>query len=168
MNDVAQFAIRQWTDFKGRSSCRDYWFGQLFWLFIGALGISLAVSALQNWNQEPSTTPPFWGVPVAVTLLIIYLVPQFLLAIRRLHDSDKSGFWLLIGLIPVVGELILMVMLLLPGNSEENRYGIPAPIPDNQTTTQRLLISGFWILLWSSLVIALIMLASCLPMPEKI
>ena len=160
MNDMIRPIIRQWTNFQGRSTRASYWFGQLFWLFAGVVGISLAVAFI---------TPTFWTVPVAVALLIVYLVPQFLLAIRRLHDSGKSGFWMFIGLIPVVGELILLVMLLLPGNNHENRFGSnPFQGPNHRTTTQQVLINVSLVLLWFSLLAVLVMLVSYLPVPEKI
>jgi uncharacterized membrane protein YhaH (DUF805 family) len=45
------------------------------------------------------------------------------LAVRRLHDTDRSGWWLLIGLIPIVGSLVLLVFYILPGTQETNRFG---------------------------------------------
>ena len=44
-------------------------------------------------------------------------------AVRRLHDSGKSGWWLLLGLIPGIGTIIVLVLLLMPGETRENRYG---------------------------------------------
>jgi len=45
------------------------------------------------------------------------------LAVRRLHDTDRSGWWLLIGLIPIVGSLVLLVFYILPGTQGQNRFG---------------------------------------------
>jgi uncharacterized membrane protein YhaH (DUF805 family) len=54
------------------------------------------------------------------------IIPLFAVAVRRLHDSDHSGWWLLIGLVPVAGGLVLFIFYLLAGSSGPNRYG-PAP-----------------------------------------
>ena len=162
MNDNIRLILRQWTNYQGRSTRASYWFGQLFWLFVGGVGFGFGFDVA-------FITPTFWTVPVTVALLIFYMIPQCLLAIRRLHDSGKSGFWMFIGLIPVVGELILVVMLLLPGNSHENRYGSnPFQGPNHRTTTQQVLINVSLVLLWFSLLAVLVMLVSYLPVPEKI
>lgn len=57
---------------------------------------------------------------------LIYLVFFFVnlsLAIRRLHDSDKSGWWVLIGLIPLIGFIVLLIFYLQPGTAGPNRHG---------------------------------------------
>jgi uncharacterized membrane protein YhaH (DUF805 family) len=53
----------------------------------------------------------------------VMLIPHWAVSVRRLHDSDKSGWWLLLGLVPVVGGLIVMILMLLPGTPGPNRYG---------------------------------------------
>jgi uncharacterized membrane protein YhaH (DUF805 family) len=56
------------------------------------------------------------------------LLPGLSVAIRRLHDTDHSGWWVLIGLIPLIGFIVLLVFYLREGDAGENRYG-PAPSP---------------------------------------
>lgn len=65
--------------------------------------------------------------------LIIYflysiaaIIPGLAMGVRRLHDTNRSGGWMFIALIPVVGSIILLVFFLLPSDSSDNRYGPPA------------------------------------------
>ncbi len=51
------------------------------------------------------------------------LLPSLAVAVRRLHDTDRSGWWLLIGLIPLVGGIVLLVFFVLEGTRGPNRHG---------------------------------------------
>ena len=53
------------------------------------------------------------------------LLPGLSVAIRRLHDTDHSGWWVLIGLIPIIGFIVLLVFYLRQSDPGENRYGPP-------------------------------------------
>jgi uncharacterized membrane protein YhaH (DUF805 family) len=58
------------------------------------------------------------------------LIPSIAVSIRRLHDVDRSGWWLLIGLVPIVGVIILIVFHATAGNPAPNAYGpTPDPLP---------------------------------------
>jgi uncharacterized membrane protein YhaH (DUF805 family) len=63
------------------------------------------------------------GQPLSLLVSLGLLLPNLALAVRRLHDTDRSGWWLLIGLIPIVGSLVLLVFYLLPGTQGQNRFG---------------------------------------------
>ena len=54
------------------------------------------------------------------------LVPTFAVLARRLHDTDRSGWWILIGIVPLLGALVLMIFALFEGDPGENRFG-PSP-----------------------------------------
>ena len=64
---------------------------------------------------------------IFVVLVVIYglavLLPGIAVGIRRLHDTDKSGWWLLIGLIPLVGIIVLIVFFATDGQPGPNQYG---------------------------------------------
>jgi uncharacterized membrane protein YhaH (DUF805 family) len=60
---------------------------------------------------------------VAVVIYVIMFFVNLSLAVRRLHDTDKSGFWIFIGLIPLIGGIVLLVFYLLPGTPGPNRHG---------------------------------------------
>ena len=54
------------------------------------------------------------------------LLPNLAISVRRLHDIDRSGWWILIALIPFIGGIVLLIFDLLPGTPQENRFG---PVP---------------------------------------
>ena len=60
-----------------------------------------------------------------IMLLIILglLIPSLAAGVRRLHDTDRSGWWLLIAFIPLVGAIVLLVFFVLEGNKGDNRFG---------------------------------------------
>ena len=64
-----------------------------------------------------------WLVSVAALLL-----PLIAVGARRLHDSNHSGWWQLLGLIPVAGWLVMLIFFLLPGEEDDNRFGPPSAI----------------------------------------
>ena len=59
------------------------------------------------------------------------LIPAFAVSVRRLHDTDRSGWWLLIELIPIIGGLVLLIFMVQDSQPGENQYG-PNPKPDNE------------------------------------
>ena len=73
-----------------------------------------------------------FGVMVSMVLFFIYLLatmlPTLAVTVRRLHDTDRSGWWIFIGLVPYVGIFILLVLLGLEGTKGNNRFGTD-PIP---------------------------------------
>jgi uncharacterized membrane protein YhaH (DUF805 family) len=64
-------------------------------------------------------SPGIIGLIFAVSMLL----PGIAVGVRRLHDTDRSGWWLLIGLVPLVGGIILLIFLLLDSTPETNRFG---------------------------------------------
>ncbi len=71
------------------------------------------------------------GVDNTLTLIfsLAIFLPEWSVLFRRLHDTNRSGWWILIGLIPLIGAIILLVFALLPSDPEANRYGeLPEPL----------------------------------------
>ena len=116
MNDYILGPWRRGLDFKGRSTRREYWLFQLQMPVIAVLGIIIYGIVGENWLSN-----------ILLGLLMLGLLPWFVVSIaigvRRLHDHDKSGWWLLIGLLPYLGGLIQFILMLIPGDAGENSYG---------------------------------------------
>lgn len=113
---------------SGRASRSEYWWFQLFLLIALVVWYLAFVVAF----VLDSTL----GGLVAIGLLVFYLasfLPALGVTVRRLHDSDKSGWWILIAFIPYVGALILLVFMVLSGTPGYNRYG-PPPEGSNTRT----------------------------------
>jgi uncharacterized membrane protein YhaH (DUF805 family) len=115
-----------WQDFKGRASRSEYWYWYLFLLVASLLISGIALLSLFFPNGIFKTTV-FGAVALLSVLFIIStIVPGIAISVRRLHDTGRSGWWILIAFFPVVGSIVLLVFFLLPSTNDLNRYG---PIP---------------------------------------
>ena len=98
-----------WSNFKTRSSRSAYWW---FWLF-GAIAIAVGVILDAVLGS---------GQVVSVIVALALVIPNLAVAVRRLHDTGRSGWWLLIGLLPLIGAIVLLVFY-LTGSDGPNEYG---------------------------------------------
>ena len=114
-------AYKRYADFQGRASRSEYWLFALF-VFIVAMVFVVAGVALSGGSPEPNTLVM---IPYFIFLLGS-LVPSLAVGFRRLHDTDRSAWWLLISFIPLIGSVVLLVFYCLPGTPGPNRFG-PAP-----------------------------------------
>lgn len=110
-------AWRQYAVFNGRSSRAAFW---QFFL------INLLVSAALIFME---ITIDIYGVLDAIYSLASFL-PFIALTVRRLHDTNRSGWWLLAFLLPPIGTLILFLFLVLPSDEGTNRYDFPLSLTD--------------------------------------
>ena len=110
---------RKYFDFNGRARRSEYW---LFVLFMAMVVIVLealvAVVALSR--QGVSQHGAILGF---MAFFLLSMIPLLALKFRRLHDTGRSAWWLLIGLVPALGALVLLVFFLLDGTAGPNRYG---------------------------------------------
>ncbi|MEV7447895.1 DUF805 domain-containing protein [Streptomyces nigra] len=103
--------LKKYATFSGRARRKEYW---MFVLFNTIAYILLMVIDLATIGS---------GV-LAIIYEVAVLLPSLAVGVRRLHDTDRSGWWLLIALIPLVGAIILLVFLASDGKSEANKYGL--------------------------------------------
>ncbi|EED39702.1 conserved hypothetical protein [Stenotrophomonas sp. SKA14] len=114
--------MNRYAQFSGRASRSEFWW---FQLFIVILSLPLYVlSFIAGYTQSGTLALVSTGLSVVMWLAVI--VPLIAVTVRRLHDTDRSGWWYLLMLVPVVG-LVVLVFLLLPGTPGENRFGAPVP-----------------------------------------
>lgn len=111
MNDFL-LALSRWQDFSGRSRRREYWtFTVVSWLL--AVAVSLAAGTIAD--------------SLSMVLLLVFalalIVPSLALQVRRLHDTDKSGWWFLVALVPFIGGIVLFVLNCIEGTRGANRFG---------------------------------------------
>jgi uncharacterized membrane protein YhaH (DUF805 family) len=112
--EAISLAFKNAFVYQGRASRSAYWWFALF-TFIVYLVIDVVVIAASH-SAGARTGLDF-------VLVIVWLIFGLAVAIRRLHDIDRSGWWYLIGLIPFVGGIVLLVFSLLPGTRGPNRFG---------------------------------------------
>lgn len=109
-------ALRKYAVFEGRSRRREYWWFALV-NFLIAMALGGLDMALGTYSVES-------GVGLFSCLFALaVLVPGIAVTVRRLHDTDRSGWWVLIGFIPLVGAIVLIVFALLDSQPGANRYG---------------------------------------------
>ncbi|MDR2731152.1 MAG: DUF805 domain-containing protein [Treponema sp.] len=105
--------IKKYTVIEGRARRREFWMFALASFIIGVIFAILAVI-------------PILGIIFSIASSLFYLatiVPGFTVGVRRLHDRDKSGWFILLMLIPLVGGIILLVWCAMEGTSGRNKYG---------------------------------------------
>ncbi len=112
---VKSFFTR-YTDFNGRSSRSEYW-----WAYLGIMLIFFVIGLVSGLLGETV------GSAVIGIAYLAILIPSIAIAVRRLHDVDKSGWFLLIALIPLIGGLILLYFYVQKGTDGPNRFG-PDPL----------------------------------------
>lgn len=131
-------AMRRSFDFAGRSARPAYWF-YTFTYFIILVVLIIVDGAIGTLSAD--------GVGVLSGIaMLVHLIPSLSVTVRRLHDIGRSGWWLLIGLIPLVGIIVLIVFACLPSQPGSNRFGdhtdhtkaepvspAPAPAPAPQS-----------------------------------
>lgn len=107
--------FKRYTDFSGRSSRSEYWWAFLA-IMIGYLVLGLVSGLLGE---------TIGSIVILIAMLAIIL-PSIAIAIRRLHDTDRSGWWYLLSLIPLV-SLVLLFFYCQKGTDGPNQYG-PDPL----------------------------------------
>ena len=117
--ELAFVPYKKYFDFSGRARRKEYFLFNIFAVII--LVISFFIDILIGTYDEELGWGLFSGI-----YLIFFFIPALAVSIRRLHDWDKSGWFLLLNLIPFVGQLIVFVFMCIPGNVGANRFG-PGP-----------------------------------------
>jgi uncharacterized membrane protein YhaH (DUF805 family) len=108
---------RKYAEFHGRARRSEYWFFILFTAIVGAVaGILDAIFGLRSGAQYGGTGP------IQGLLQLALLIPTLAVGARRLHDTGRSGWWQLIGLIPIVGWIILIVFF-VQDSQPANQHG---------------------------------------------
>ena len=113
-----------YSKFKGRSRRSEYWWIQLF-LVLTNLAVAAIDLVLMNGDIDRFIANGGGGI-VGLIWILVTIVPALAVLVRRLHDTGKSGWWVLIGFVPLVGGIVLLVFTLLDSDAGENKYGMPA------------------------------------------
>ncbi|NAW67157.1 DUF805 domain-containing protein [Photobacterium halotolerans] len=110
------YALRKYAVFSGRAQRQEYWY-----FFLINLVITLALGIADNLLNTPGTGEGA-GLLGGVYSLAV-LIPSVAVGVRRLHDIGKSGWWMLLSLIPVLGFVILLFFFAREGQPGPNEYG---------------------------------------------
>ena len=108
--------LNQYSDFDGRARRKEYWMFVLFNMVFGIAASILDTVLGLTWGALG------YGLIQAVYGLAM-LIPGLAVCVRRLHDTGRSGWILLVVFIPIIGTIWILILLLKEGNSFENEYG---------------------------------------------
>ena len=109
-------ALKKYAEFGGRARRKEYWF---FFLFNFLISLGLAII-----DHRTGTYDPQWGVGFLGRLYALCVIlPSLAVAVRRLHDTGRSGWWMLLLFVPVAGPVVILVFLVLDGDPGANAYG---------------------------------------------
>lgn len=109
--------LSQYVGFSGRAQRAEYWYWTLFATIASiCLGILDAV-----------IFPTLIWDPLSTVFSIAVLLPALAVGVRRLHDVDRSGWWVLLWFVPVIGWLVLLYWAVTRGTTGDNRFG-PDPL----------------------------------------
>ena len=114
--DAVLSALARYTDIQGRTARREYW---LFTLFLFAASLATLGLDLGIWRSMDFT-------PINALFAFLTVIPSLTASIRRLHDIGRSGWWLLVLVVPLLGIVVFVYWACLRGDQLANRYGPPA------------------------------------------
>src|SRR5215218_8223865 len=115
-------ALKKYAVFSGRSRRMEYWYFVLFNIIVSiVLWVIDALLGTRGSAMGAGLLSGIYGLAV--------IIPTLAVTVRRLHDIDRSGWWILIGLVPLIGAIVLLVFALLDSTSGDNQYG---PNPKGQ------------------------------------
>lgn len=108
--------LKKYAVFTGRSRRKEYWYFVLFSVLVSII-LGVVDGIIGTYNEETG-----FGILAGVYSLAIIL-PSIAVAARRLHDIGRTGWWLLIGFIPIIGALVLLMFAVQDSQAGENQYG---------------------------------------------
>ena len=103
--------LKKYAVFTGRARRTEYWMFALI-NFI----IALAIGIVEGILGGPGVIGLLYGLAV--------LIPAIAVSVRRLHDTGRSGLWLLISFVPLVGFIVLLVFMVQDSDAGQNQYGM--------------------------------------------
>lgn len=116
--DAVKSVFSQYVGFSGRAMRSEYW----YWVLFSVL-VSIVASVVDVILFGIDGTSPLNSI-----VSLVLLLPGLAVSVRRLHDIGRSGWWLLLSVIPLIGWIVLIVWTATRGDATENRFG-PPPLP---------------------------------------
>lgn len=122
MLNYAMMPLKNYAGFSGRSGRAEFW-----WYVLAIFIVQIIAGTIDS--MVLGTEPGGFGM-ISGVISLATLIPGLALSFRRLHDTDRSAWWLLIGLVPLVGLIVLIVFYASAGTPGPNKFGeAPAGAP---------------------------------------
>lgn len=109
-------AMRHYATFKGRATRSQFWLYTLVFAVLMVVCATLDI-ALGIGNDEI--------MPLTGLCNVVHLIPTLAMTVRRLHDTDRSGWWLLLSVAPLIGQVVLLVFMCQASTAGTSRFGYP-------------------------------------------
>lgn len=109
--------LKRYADFSGRSRRKEYWM-----FILGVFIVAIVIGIIEGILGINQMVGGVYG-PLTTLLLLGVIIPGIAVQVRRFHDQDKSGWFVLLGLIPLLGGIIVLVFMCLEGTKGPNRFG---------------------------------------------
>ena len=112
-SEAVKSGFDHYAKFDGRASRPAFW-----WWFLFTILVAIALQIMDGiiFNESMLLTIVVW---------LGLILPNLSVSIRRLHDTDRSGWWVLIGFVPIIGFIVLLVFYLQKSDPGGNSYGPP-------------------------------------------
>ena len=117
-----QSVLQNYANFNGRAMRSEYW-----WWVLATLILFIALAVVDGALFAPMMGFEAFsedaGQPLSFLASLALLLPNLAVSVRRLHDTDRSGWWLLLAIIPIIGSLVLLFFMIQRGTDGANRFG---------------------------------------------
>ena len=121
--EAVRTCLQKYATFSGRAPRSEYWWFVLFCILVG---IAAAIISMLLFGYSPTDPDSVDWVGLLCSLAL--LLPSLAVGVRRLHDIDRSGWWMLLILIPLLGAIVLIIFAAQRGTTGSNRFGAD-PLP---------------------------------------
>ncbi|MEZ4858319.1 MAG: DUF805 domain-containing protein [Flavobacteriaceae bacterium] len=129
--------LENYANFSGRARRSEYWYFSLLNIIIAVPLIILFITFSESGGNSDIISTIFMFLLIAMVLLL--LIPGLAVSVRRLHDTGKSGWWYLIGVIPIVsyvGNIVLLVFYCMDSEPGSNKWGPNPKMPHEDEIDQ--------------------------------
>ena len=121
MKERAATLIHNLFSFKGRIRRSDYWIGMVV-IFVGMVALASVLAGL--WKVDLADPYDLRASAIQAGVVLLFMWPNLAVSVKRLHDRDQSGWWILLSFLPVIGNVWTLINLgILRGTTGDNRYG---------------------------------------------
>lgn len=108
--------LKRYAEFSGRSRRKEYWMFTL-----GAVIAAVVLNIVEGAAGLRGMIGPYG--PLTALFFLAIIIPGIAVGVRRLHDTARSGWWLLIALVPIIGGIVLLIFYVTEGTKGANDYG---------------------------------------------
>ena len=122
MMEAVKHVLGNYATFSGRAARSEFW-----WWVLALILLQIVTGIIDGAVVAPmlgaEAFSPESGQPLSLLIALALLIPSIAVSVRRLHDLDRSGWWYLLGLVPIIGPLVLLFWYVQPGTAGDNRFG---------------------------------------------